>query len=209
MVKMMITCVLAFTMCWLPFNLLILLGDLNPDVWNHDYIDLIYFACHWLAMSHASYNPIIYIRMNARFRYGFRYVLHQCLPCLGWRQRSGTPAAHDHNGHIFNTQTPGGGAGGGGGGAGPRSMRINSNRCSTYDSSHTVMCQMTTMVVHNRGRENGNGSANGDGFDSSPLNDFPPPAKRDNFLRVCSFKKSSTNNNNSSNNSNGNKTNQL
>lgn len=189
MVKMMIICVLAFTLCWLPFNLLILLGDLNSEVWNHEYIDLIYFACHWLAMSHASYNPIIYIRMNARFRYGFRFVLNQCLPCLISRQNSTAPAINDHNGHIFNTQATGG--------ARSRSMRTNFKRNSAYDNNFTLTtCQMTTMV-YNRSRKN----ENGDGFDSSPINEFPL-TKRDNFLNVCKFKKNGKNNVN-------NKTNQL
>lgn len=81
MVKMMITCVATFTLCWLPFNILIVLGD-RYNVYEYEHIEYVWFACHWLAMSHASYNPIIYIWMNARFRYGFRCVLGKCVPCL-------------------------------------------------------------------------------------------------------------------------------
>lgn len=33
-------------------------------------------------MSHAMYNPVIYISMNARFRYGFRSVVGKCVPYL-------------------------------------------------------------------------------------------------------------------------------
>ena len=78
---MMIVCVLAFTLCWLPFNILIILGDYY-NVYEYDYIEYIWVATHWLAMSHAVYNPVIYITMNPRFRYGFRRVLGKCVPCL-------------------------------------------------------------------------------------------------------------------------------
>lgn len=77
----MIVCVLAFTLCWLPFNILIILGDYY-NVYEYEYIEYIWVATHWLAMSHAVYNPVIYITMNPRFRYGFRRVLGKCLPCL-------------------------------------------------------------------------------------------------------------------------------
>lgn len=81
MVKMMIVCVLAFTLCWLPFNIIIILGDYY-NVYEYEYIEYIWVATHWLAMSHAVYNPVIYITMNPRFRYGFRRVLGKCVPCL-------------------------------------------------------------------------------------------------------------------------------
>ncbi|XP_041970607.1 RYamide receptor-like [Aricia agestis] len=34
----------------------------------------VWFACHWLAMSHSCYNPIIYCYMNSRYREGFKQV---------------------------------------------------------------------------------------------------------------------------------------
>ena len=61
MVKMMITCVVAFTLCWLPLNIFIIIGDHYPNIYQYDHIEYIWVACHWLAMSHASYNPFIYI----------------------------------------------------------------------------------------------------------------------------------------------------
>ena len=75
---MMITCVATFTLCWLPFNIYILFSD---EFNKYKHIEYIWFVCHWLAMSHASYNPFIYIWMNSRFRSGFQYVLHCCFPC--------------------------------------------------------------------------------------------------------------------------------
>ncbi|EDS44131.1 conserved hypothetical protein [Culex quinquefasciatus] len=47
--------------------------DVDPGWYLLPYI---WFAFHWLAMSHSCYNPIIYCYMNARFRSGFILVLH-------------------------------------------------------------------------------------------------------------------------------------
>ncbi|GAB6031329.1 hypothetical protein CHUAL_009115 [Chamberlinius hualienensis] len=75
MIKMMITCVLAFTFCWLPINIFNIIGFKYPSIFLNDATPYIYLFCHWLAMSHASYNPIIYCWMNSKFRQGFRYLL--------------------------------------------------------------------------------------------------------------------------------------
>ncbi|EDW45188.1 GM10361 [Drosophila sechellia] len=76
MVKMMLTVVVVFTSCWLPFNILQLL--LNDEEFVHwDALPYLWFAFHWLAMSHCCYNPIIYCYMNARFRSGFVQLMHR------------------------------------------------------------------------------------------------------------------------------------
>ncbi|XP_035919321.1 RYamide receptor isoform X2 [Anopheles stephensi] len=72
MIKMMVTVVIVFTICWLPFNFLMVMK--LPSSW--DLLPYFWFAFHWLAMSHSCYNPIIYCYMNARFRSGFILVLH-------------------------------------------------------------------------------------------------------------------------------------
>ncbi|CAM1332057.1 GPRNPY4 (predicted) [Pycnogonum litorale] len=74
MVSMMIVVVSVFTLCWLPFNVLIIVGDQYDSVWTYKHISYIYFITHWLAMSHTCYNPIIYCWMNAKFREGFRQL---------------------------------------------------------------------------------------------------------------------------------------
>nr|XP_046920548.1 RYamide receptor-like [Dermatophagoides farinae] len=102
MVKMMITCVVAFTLCWLPLNIFIIIGDHYPNIYQYDHIEYIWVACHWLAMSHASYNPFIYIWMNQRFRNGFRFVLQRCFCCT----------------NSLHSSSLSGGTGGGGGGGG-------------------------------------------------------------------------------------------
>lgn len=92
MIKMMLTVVSAFTLSWLPLNTLIVVGDEYDAVWQFEHILYVWFTCHWLAMSSACYNPIIYCWMNSKFREGFHYVFRR-LYCLSTKteqiQRNG------------------------------------------------------------------------------------------------------------------------
>lgn|SRR6218665_549205 len=78
MVKMMITVVVIYALCWLPLHCITLVGDTHPSVWQFPHIQTIWIACHWLAMSNCCYNPIVYFWMNAKFRHGFRHALRWC-----------------------------------------------------------------------------------------------------------------------------------
>ncbi|XP_034665186.1 RYamide receptor isoform X1 [Drosophila subobscura] len=76
MIKMMLTVVIVFTICWLPFNILqLLLNDEEFGKWKP--LPYVWLAFHWLAMSHSCYNPIIYCYMNARFRGGFLQIMYR------------------------------------------------------------------------------------------------------------------------------------
>ncbi|XP_070063033.1 RYamide receptor isoform X1 [Drosophila virilis] len=76
MIKMMLTVVIVFTSCWLPFNILqLMLNDEEFANWKP--LPYVWFAFHWLAMSHSCYNPIIYCYMNARFRGGFLQIMYR------------------------------------------------------------------------------------------------------------------------------------
>ncbi|XP_050051977.2 RYamide receptor-like isoform X2 [Dermacentor andersoni] len=85
MIKMMIACVAAFLLCWLPLNLFIVVSEQYPSIYDLSGIGYMWFVCHWLAMSHACYNPLIYFWMNAKFRAGLQ-ALFRCLPAT--RRRS-------------------------------------------------------------------------------------------------------------------------
>ncbi|XP_036402277.1 substance-K receptor [Megalops cyprinoides] len=77
-VKMMIVVVLTFAFCWLPFHIYFLLGSFNRDIYKQKYIQQVYLAIFWLAMSSTMYNPIIYCCLNHRFRSGFRSAFRWC-----------------------------------------------------------------------------------------------------------------------------------
>ena len=81
MVKMMITVVIIYAMCWLPLHTITLVGDAHPNIWTYRYIQIVWISCHWLAMSNCCYNPMVYCWMNSRFRNGFKYALRAC-PCV-------------------------------------------------------------------------------------------------------------------------------
>ncbi|XP_006630635.1 substance-K receptor [Lepisosteus oculatus] len=77
-VKMMIVVVVTFAMCWLPFHLYFILGSFIEDIYKQKYIQQVYLAIFWLAMSSTMYNPIIYCCLNQRFRSGFRRAFRWC-----------------------------------------------------------------------------------------------------------------------------------
>ncbi|BFF92261.1 tachykinin-like peptides receptor 99D [Drosophila madeirensis] len=78
-VKMMIVVVLIFAICWLPFHSYFLVTSCYPAITEAPFIQELYLAIYWLAMSNSMYNPIIYCWMNSRFRYGFKMVFRWCL----------------------------------------------------------------------------------------------------------------------------------
>ena len=81
MVKMMITVVIIYALCWLPLHTITLVGDNHPEIFEFQHISIVWTSCHWLAMSNSCYNPMVYCWMNSKFRNGFRYVLRFC-PCV-------------------------------------------------------------------------------------------------------------------------------
>ncbi|XP_076613735.1 tachykinin receptor 1b [Chaetodon auriga] len=65
-VKMMIVVVCTFALCWLPYHIYFLLHQFFPDLFEQRYIQQVYLAVMWLAMSSTMYNPIIYYCLNSR-----------------------------------------------------------------------------------------------------------------------------------------------
>ncbi|XP_049301160.1 tachykinin-like peptides receptor 99D isoform X2 [Anopheles funestus] len=77
-VKMMMIVVIIFAVCWLPFQIYFIITSYYPDLTKKPYIQEVYLAIYWLAMSNSMYNPIIYCWMNSRFRRGFQQFFRCC-----------------------------------------------------------------------------------------------------------------------------------
>ena len=63
---MMIVVVLIFAACWLPQHICFIVVNQHPHILENTWIQPMYLAIYWLAMSNAMYNPLVYCRMNAR-----------------------------------------------------------------------------------------------------------------------------------------------
>ncbi|XP_064618713.1 RYamide receptor-like [Lineus longissimus] len=99
MVKMMITVVMIYAVCWLPLHTITLIQAFNINLYrDHTYMVAMWIVSQWLAMSNSCYNPIVYCWMNATYRNGFRYVLRFC-PCVTFDREN----AHDD--HMSRTNT--------------------------------------------------------------------------------------------------------
>uniref|UniRef100_A0A096M417 Tachykinin receptor 1b n=1 Tax=Poecilia formosa TaxID=48698 RepID=A0A096M417_POEFO len=81
-VKMMIVVVCTFAVCWLPYHVYFLLHQFFPELFEERYIQQVYLAVMWLAMSSTMYNPVIYYCLNSRFRAGFQQVFCCCAPTV-------------------------------------------------------------------------------------------------------------------------------
>ncbi|NXK55705.1 NK1R protein, partial [Chauna torquata] len=77
-VKMMIIVVCTFALCWLPYHIYFTLQYFNPEWYLQKFIQQVYLAIMWLAMSSTMYNPIIYCCLNDRFRIGFKHAFRWC-----------------------------------------------------------------------------------------------------------------------------------
>ncbi|XP_074647616.1 tachykinin-like peptides receptor 99D [Tubulanus polymorphus] len=85
-VKMMITVVLLFAVCWMPQHLYFIITSVNINITLTRQAQYIYLAIYWLAMSNSMYNPFIYCWMNSRFRQGFKSVF-KWIPCAARSER--------------------------------------------------------------------------------------------------------------------------
>ena len=73
--KMLIAMVTIFVICWLPLNLVLLVGEYHPTFGNTPFHSLIFFTAHVIAMSSTIYNPFLYAWMNDNFKKEFKLVL--------------------------------------------------------------------------------------------------------------------------------------
>ncbi|PRD34173.1 UNVERIFIED_CONTAM: TkR86C [Trichonephila clavipes] len=65
-VHMLIAIVVLFGVCWLPYHIYFLYVYHHQEAIVSDYIQHVYLAIYWLAMSNSCYNPIVYYWMNSR-----------------------------------------------------------------------------------------------------------------------------------------------
>ncbi|XP_054707241.1 LOW QUALITY PROTEIN: tachykinin-like peptides receptor 99D [Uloborus diversus] len=71
-IHMLFVVVTLFGICWLPLQSYNILQEVLPQINKYKYINIIWFFCHWLAMSNSCYNPFIYAIYNERFKSEFR-----------------------------------------------------------------------------------------------------------------------------------------
>ncbi|KAG8179382.1 hypothetical protein JTE90_022086 [Oedothorax gibbosus] len=74
-VHMLVAIMLLFAFCWLPYHIYFLYTYYNAEVIHARFIQHVYLAIYWLAMSNSCYNPIVYYVMNSRFRGYFQEVM--------------------------------------------------------------------------------------------------------------------------------------
>ncbi|XP_061194131.1 G-protein coupled receptor 83-like isoform X2 [Saccostrea echinata] len=67
-IKLLITVVVVFALCWMPLNLYHILTDFHPDTSVFQYNSTAFFVFHWIAISSTCYNPFVYCWMNESFR---------------------------------------------------------------------------------------------------------------------------------------------
>ncbi|XP_013772526.2 tachykinin-like peptides receptor 86C [Limulus polyphemus] len=77
-VRMLVVVVLIFAICWLPYHIYFLYTFHFPEVLQNPYVQHVYLAFYWLAMSNSMYNPIIYYLMNNKFRMYFKIAMSCC-----------------------------------------------------------------------------------------------------------------------------------
>ncbi|CEF70996.1 Probable G-protein coupled receptor 83 [Strongyloides ratti] len=71
-ITMLILVVTFFTLCWLPLETYLLLNEVQPQINDWHYINILFFCCHWLAMSNSCFNPIIYGLYNEKYKKEYR-----------------------------------------------------------------------------------------------------------------------------------------
>lgn len=108
MIKMMIVVVVVFSLCWLPMNLYTIISEKYPEIGEVKHINIIHFACHWLAMSHSACNPVIYSCFNSKFRKGFATLAHRlgCKFCFrSWASVSGDTSVGLYRANTYTSYT--------------------------------------------------------------------------------------------------------
>lgn len=80
-IKMLVTVVVLFAVCWLPLHVFMFIVDFRHElIPNGTVLMAAYHTVHWLAMSNSFVNPIVYSFLNETFRLDLLDVLQRCSP---------------------------------------------------------------------------------------------------------------------------------
>ncbi|XP_063616063.1 tachykinin-like peptides receptor 86C [Penaeus indicus] len=113
-VQMLALLVVIFGLCWLPYHTYFIVVHHHPEFSTRPYVNHIYLAFYWLAMSNAFINPIVYYLLDARFRYFFSHLLlgakESLEKCIGLDQ---SPSQYSESHDLFAIPLPEVGARGG------------------------------------------------------------------------------------------------
>ncbi|XP_007901834.1 prolactin-releasing peptide receptor-like [Callorhinchus milii] len=72
---LLVVVVTVFGACWLPLHAFNIVRDIDIDIIDKYYFNLVQLSCHWLAMSSACYNPFIYAWLHDSFRQELKKLL--------------------------------------------------------------------------------------------------------------------------------------
>ncbi|XP_066945661.1 tachykinin-like peptides receptor 86C isoform X2 [Macrobrachium rosenbergii] len=110
-VQMLALLVGLFALCWLPYHVYFIVVHHHPQLSTRPYVQHMYLAFYWLAMSNAMFNPIIYYLLNARFRYFFWQLLagtkESWKNCLGKNHINSSVLSVDGDPFVFHLQAAG------------------------------------------------------------------------------------------------------
>ncbi|XP_064088286.1 tachykinin-like peptides receptor 86C [Macrobrachium nipponense] len=110
-VQMLALLVGLFALCWLPYHVYFIVVHHHPQLSTRPYVQHMYLAFYWLAMSNAMFNPIVYYLLNARFRYFFWQLLSGAKEswknCLGNTHTNSSVLSVDDDPFAFHLQVGG------------------------------------------------------------------------------------------------------
>ncbi|XP_035825571.1 RYamide receptor isoform X2 [Aplysia californica] len=131
-IKMMLTVVGIYGICWLPLHAITIAFDVDNSVYDAAYMRVVWIASHWLAMSSCAYNPFIYWWMNPKFREGYSSVFSRmrsylcCCVCSSSSDGKDFVPSSDNRRCIFKCGNNG-----------------SSNLCASRRQSATQMVEFT------------------------------------------------------------------
>lgn len=106
--KMLVAVVITYALTWLPLHALTIMGDINPNLYNHMHTHIMWLTFHFVAFSNSGTNPIIYCYMNKTFRVGFNLFFSKIF-CINKQTPHGrrftmsvpsTPSSRSFTGYI-------------------------------------------------------------------------------------------------------------